>query len=101
MNAASSATYASPNRPMKSRCVGPAGKLSPGSAERSAIRSSSPAQTLPAEPSTSSRTSHPAPLYRPQFTTARVPSSILSVALAVSTSPAARKNSAPRLAPVA
>src|SRR5579859_4495875 len=101
MNAVSSATYASPNRPTKSRYGGPAGKTCPGSAERSAIASSSPAQTLPAEPISSSRTSYPALLYRPQDTTARVPSSRVSVALAVSTSPAARKNSSPRFAPVA
>ena len=39
--------------------------------------------------------------YRPQDTTARVPSSRVSVTLAVSTSPAARKKSSPRFAPVA
>jgi len=40
-------------------------------------------------------------LYREQDTTASVSSSRVSIAPAVSTSPAARKNSSPRLAPTA
>ena len=42
---------------MKNVCGGPAGKVAPGSADRSGSPSSSPAATLSAGPCSSSRTS--------------------------------------------
>src|SRR5262249_7294308 len=93
--AASSRTYAGRNRSRKFGYAGPAGKLTPGSAERSGSRSSKPTAMLSADPNSSNRTSYPAGLYRLPDTVASVPSSRVSSAAPASTSPAAAKNAAP------
>ena len=100
-NVVNSRSYASWKRSKKPGYAGPPGQATPRCAERSGSRSSYPAAMLPAEPCASSRTSYPAALYRVAVTRASASSSMRSIAAAVSTSPAAAKNSSPRFEPVA